>query len=81
MNKDNKQLLYNIDKAIKRCREIENNKFPYAVTINIETNNELGIGAFTYLSKQGFKSIPILNNKTIKKNNFKLVYTEEELIN
>ena len=78
MDKNNTQLLYNIDKAIKRCREIENNKFPYAIILNSKFDNNLQIESFLYLSKKNFKNIPIIKNKELN-TNFQLIYSEEEL--
>ena len=80
MNKNNKQILDTIDKAIKKCREIENKKFPYAVIVNIESAKDLHFESLTYLPKNGFKSIPIIKSKKLKKYDVRLAYSEKELI-
>lgn len=73
-------ILFCIDKSIKKAREIENRKFPYAVIINPKNGRLINFDNFTYLPKNGFKSIPIIKYQNIKEEEIRLVFSENELI-
>lgn len=73
-------ILFCIDKSIKKVREIENRKFPYAVIINPINGRLINFDNFTYLPKNGFKSIPIIKNTNVDEKEIQLAYSEPELI-
>lgn len=78
--KTENELIKSIDKSFRQARELENKKCPFAVVLNPENGQNLNFNSFTYLSKNGFKSIPIICNNKINKNEFHLAYTEQELV-
>lgn len=73
-------LIKSIDKSFREAREFENKKCPFAVVLNPENGQNLSFNSFTYLSKSGFKSIPIIKHSKIKHDILKIAFTEAELI-
>lgn len=74
-------LIKHIDNSFKKAREIEKSRYPYAVLLNVSDAEILQLDGFTCLSKQGFKAIPIITAKNVNPKEFKIVYTEEEMLN
>nr|DAJ74753.1 MAG TPA: hypothetical protein [Caudoviricetes sp.] len=77
---DTENILFCIDKSIKKVREIEKRKFPYAILINKKNGQMINIESFTCLSKNGFKTIPIVEYPEIKEKEIKLTFMEQELL-
>lgn len=73
-------ILLCIDQSIKKARETEKKKYPFAVLISPENGRKLNLDNFTCMSKKGFKSIPIIRVKNDNTFKFTLAYCEEELI-
>ena len=77
---ENNNILSSIDKSIKKARQIEAGKYPYAVIISSKYADKFKLDNLTYLPKDGFKSIPIIKHPAVSPNALKLVYNEESLI-
>lgn len=77
---ENNNILSSIDKSIKKAREMEAGKYPYAVIISSKNSGKFNLENLTYLPKDGFKSIPIVKHPTVAPNSIKLAYNEESLI-
>lgn len=77
---ENNNLLFSIDASIKKARKLELCKCPYAIVVNPNNACDLNLDSLTYLSKNGFQSIPIIRHKNITKDTIKLAYDEDELI-
>lgn len=77
---ENNNILSSIDNSIKKARELELGKCPYAVVISTKNSSEIKLENLTYLPKDGFKSIPIIKLPHIKENHLHLAYNEESLI-
>lgn len=73
-------ILFCIDKSIKKAREIEKKKFPYAVIINPKNARLINFDNFTYLPQNGFKCIPIIKHSNVKEEEIRLTYNETDLI-
>lgn len=77
---DLENLLSCIDRSIKKAREIEKNKYPYAVVINQKNGQNFKIDSFTCMSKNGFRSVPVVKHPNVKENRVHIAYNEPELI-
>lgn len=73
-------LIKQIANSFKKTRQLEGQKCPYAVLLNPLDAKLLNIDSFTYLPKDGFKSIPIITKQNITKSDFIIAYSENELI-
>lgn len=73
-------ILLCIDQSIKKAREIEKKKYPYAILINNKNGQNINVDSFTCLSKDGFKTIPVIKYPKIDYKEIKLVYNENELV-
>ena len=76
----NQTILDSIDLSIKKARDTENKKLPYAVVINTIHENSIALDNLTYFNKKVYISIPIIKNKNIGKNEIFLAFSEKELI-
>lgn len=77
---DSENILSCIDRSIKKAREIEKKKYPYAVVINQKNGQNFKLDGFTCMSKNGFKSIPVIKQTNAKENRVQIAYNEHELI-
>ena len=77
---DSENILSCIDRSIKKAREIEKKKYPYAVVINQKNGQNFKLDGFTCMSKNGFKSIPVIKHTNVNESDIKVVYSEHELI-
>lgn len=77
---DSEDVLSFIDKSIKKVKLVENKKYPYAVILHPKSAKNISLDNFTYLPKDGFKSIPIIRYEKAEKNTVNLAYSEKELI-
>lgn len=77
---ESENILNCIDRSIKKAREIEMKKYPFAVVISPKNTSNLRLNCLTYLPKDGFKSIPIIKHPNVKEKEIKLAYSEIELI-
>ncbi|PWL79723.1 hypothetical protein DBY21_02970 [Candidatus Gastranaerophilales bacterium] len=76
----NQTILDSIDLSIKKSRDTENKKIPYAVVINTIHENSIALDNLTYFNKKVYISIPIIKNQNIGKNEIFLAFSEKELI-
>lgn len=74
-------ILLCIDQSIKKAREIEKKKYPYAILINNKNGQNINVDSFTCLSKDGFKTIPVIKYFKIKEKEIKLIFDDNELNN
>lgn len=77
---ENNNILSSIDASIRKARDLEIGKCPYAVVISSENSDQFNLENLTYLPKDGFKSIPIIKHPNVKENSLKLAFNEESLI-
>lgn len=73
-------ILLCIDQSIKKAREIEKKKYPYAILINNKNGQNINVDSFTCLSKDGFKTIPVIKYPKIDDKEIKLTFSEQELL-
>lgn len=74
-------LIKHIDNSFKKAREIEKSRYPYAVLLNPIDAQSLQLDSFTWISKTGFKSIPIIKHQNVNEKEVKLAFNESELLN
>lgn len=77
---NSENILCCIDRSIKKAREVEKKKSPYAIVINPKNSKSISLDNLTYLHKDGFKSIPIIKHANVNEKEVCLAYTEPELI-
>lgn len=73
-------ILYSIDKSLKKIRDTKNYKYPYAIVISTQNSENFKLENLTYLKRNGFQSIPIVKHPNIKANLIKFAFNEESLI-